>query len=376
MSIAFKPDESFRDAYTYRNSDEAILRFPFPFPEDRYMYSVNIEPHTSGAPGTVLRAAFDIDEHYIAECRDRALTLERDPLRCQVLDHMDAAQWDTLELIMESLAHDYPEYFELERDGTNWTWTNRPLGLTQSFVFGDADTLPCPPFEYITRQAQGDFVLLDHRDDNLFMDGGTVTTQADWSLDFDLGMSFMEWHGPVPLAHQAGIFERALKFLLRLQSGAPVRRLNWTMTVNPRLDTSPEQYPEWGPDRASITPENVGRKLHLRVELQTLFRLPRSNAILFCVRCYLIGLDELARVPKWRKRLHRVLSTLPQELAEYKGLVRYRDTARQWLAQFDDGEPTTLGTQAEVERLSPPLDESHESRESRESHTRPSFAGS
>lgn len=370
MSIAFKPDESFRDAYTYRNSDEAILRFPFPFPEDRYMYSVNIEPHTSGAPGTVLRAAFDIDEHYIAECRDRALTLERDPLRCQVLDHMDAAQWDTLELIMESLAHDYPEYFELERDGTNWTWTNRPLGLTQSFVFGDADTLPCPPFEYITRQAQGDFVLLDHRDDNLFMDGGTVTTQADWSLDFDLGMSFMEWHGPVPLAHQAGIFERALKFLLRLQSGAPVRRLNWTMTVNPRLDTSPEQYPEWGPDRASITPANVGRKLHLRVELQTLFRLPRSNAILFCVRCYLIGLDELARVPKWGKRLHRVLNTLPQELAEYKGLVRYRDTARQWLAQFDDGEPTTLGTQAEVERLSPPLDES------RESHTRPSFAGS
>ena len=26
--------------------------------------------------------------------------------------------------------------------------------------------------------------------------------------------------------------------------GQPVRRLNWTMTVNPRLDTSPETFPE------------------------------------------------------------------------------------------------------------------------------------
>ena len=48
-----------------------------------------------------------------------------------------------------------------------------------------------------------------------------VTTQADWSLDFDLGMNFIEWHGPVPLAHELGVFDRALKFLLNLQLGQP-----------------------------------------------------------------------------------------------------------------------------------------------------------
>ena len=100
--------------------------------------------------------------------------------------------------------------------------------------------------EYITRQTQGDFCILDQRDGNLWMDAGMVTTQADWSLDFDIGMNFMEWHGPVPLAHEIGVFERALKFLLNLQQGKPVRRLNWTMTINPRLDTSPENYHKWG----------------------------------------------------------------------------------------------------------------------------------
>ena len=49
--------------------------------------------------------------------------------------------------------------------------------------------------EYITRQSQGDFCILDQRDGNLWMDAGMVTTQADWSLDFDIGMNFMEWHG-------------------------------------------------------------------------------------------------------------------------------------------------------------------------------------
>lgn len=355
MSIVFKPDETFRGDYSYRNSEAAILRFPFPFPEDQYMYSVNMEPHQPKGESSVYAHAFDVDEHYIAECRDKAITLERDPGRCQVLPHMELAEWDTLELLMDSLSTDYPEHFSLSKTGPGfgfrWSWINRPLGIEQEFVFGDAATLPCGPFEYITRQAQGDFAICDQREDNLFLDAGMVTSQADWSLDFNVGMSFMQWHGPVPLAHQAGVFERALKYLLMIRQGQPVRRLNWTMTVNPRLDTAPETFPEWGPDRASLTPENVGRKLHLRVELQTLWRLPRSNALLFPIRCYLASLDELVRVPKWGKRLSRVLSTLPQPLVEYKGLSRYLPTALDYLAAFDDGGATSPGTEAETREL-------------------------
>src|SRR5713226_5367646 len=97
---------------------------------------------------------------------------------------------------------------------------------------------------------------------------------------------------------------------------------------------SPENYPIWGPDRATITPQNVGKKLHLRVELQTLFRLPRSNAILFGIRAYLASLEELARVPKWGRRLHRVLRDLHPELAGYKGLIRYREAAIDYLARI------------------------------------------
>ncbi len=353
--LNFKPDETFRDDYSFKNSDEAILRFPFPFDRDEYMYSFNVEPHKRGGPTAAYDHLFDLDEHYVAECRERAYVLAQDPSRCLSLPHMESAEWDTVELIMECLSTDYPEHFELYRDGADWTWVNRPLEIEQRFKFGKPDTLPYKPFEYITRQTQGDFLLQDQREDNLFIDAGMVTSQADWSLEFDVGMTFIEWHAPVPLAHNLGVFERALKYLMRLQYGVPVRRLNWTMTVNPRLDTSPENYPIWGPDRTSLTAENIGAKLHLRVELQVAWRLPRSNAILFSVRGYLASLDDITRVPKWGRRLPRVLKGLHPDIAAYKGLGRYRDLAISHLAQYDDGEETSLGTQADTERLTPLL---------------------
>lgn len=342
MAIIFK-QETFRNDFTYRNSPGNIRRFPFPFHEDGYMYSVNMEPHVKGKAGTVFESLIDVDEHYVSEMADRAMVLKEDPLRYQALPHMMQAQWDTLELLMEQQAAGYPEHFTLTKDGDRWRWINRPLGIDDTFTFGDPTTLPYEPLEYISRQTQGDICVVDQRDGNLWMDAGMVTTQADWSLDFDIGMNFMEWHGPVPLAHQIGVFERALKFLLNLQQGQPTRRFNWTMTINPRLDTSPENYHKWGKDRTTVTPENVGEKVHLRVELQSLWRLPRSNAILFVIRCYLMNMEELVTVPKWARRFHRVLKTLPPELVDYKGLTRYRDTTIDWLSSFDDGAPTSPG---------------------------------
>lgn len=336
-------NETFRNDFTFRNSERAIRRFPFPFDRDDYMYSVNMEPHVPGRPGSVFEHAFDVDEHYLAEMRDRELVLKEDPLRCQSLPHMELAGWDLLELIMESKARDYPHWFELHKNGNKWHWINKPMQIEQKFTFLDPSTLPYGPMEYITRQTQGDFTLQDQRDENLWIEAGMVTTQADWSLDFDIGMGFHEWHAPVPLAHEKGVFDRALKFLLKLQHGAPVRRFNWTMTVDPLLDTSPENYPKWGPTRTELTMENMGERMHLRVELQTLWRLPRSNAIAFPIRCYLIKYGELVTMPKWARRLHRVVRDIHPDLAAYKGFLRNRDLMAAWLAQYDDGAPTSPG---------------------------------
>jgi hypothetical protein len=335
MTVQFSPLESYRDTFSFRNSASAIERFPFPFTEDSYMYSVNIEPARVKESGSVYQHWFDIDEHYRSEMAERALVLDKDPTRYLVMPHMQEAAWDALQMFMEHLAADYPQWFELSCNGDHWHWHNKALDIDQAFTFGDASTLPCEPLEFITRQVQGDIALLDQRDSDLFMDAGMVTNPADWSLAFDAGMSFKQWHSPVPMANQMGIFERALKHLLNIQVDQPVRRLNWTLTINPRLDSSPETFHEWGAERGSVTADNVGQLVHLRVELQFMARLPRSNGLMFSIRTYLISMNELVSQPGWGCRLHRVLRDLPDPIADYKGMTRYRQTLVEWLSRFD-----------------------------------------
>src|SRR4030081_4064917 len=152
MNTVFKPDETFRDDFSYRNSPPAIRRFPLPFSEDTYMYSVNIEPHVAGPSGSVTEFSFDVDEHYVAECRERAIVLAAEPLRYQALPHMMSSQWDCLELIMESLARDYPAHFSLSKQGNHWHWINRPLQIHPAFALSAPVTLPEEPLRHVTRQ--------------------------------------------------------------------------------------------------------------------------------------------------------------------------------------------------------------------------------
>ena len=87
------------------------------------------------------------------------------------------------------------------------------------------------------------------------------------------------------------------------------------------------------------------------MELQSFFRLPRSNALLFGIRTYLASLDDLTRVPKWGRRLHRVIRDLNPELIGYKGLTRFHDILVAHLAAFDDGTPTSAGIAPDVAQI-------------------------
>ena len=48
-------------------------------------------------------------------------------------------------------------------------------------------------------------------------------------------------------------------------------------------------------------------------------------------------------VPKWGRRLHRVIRDLPVELATYKEFIDNRPLMLDYLGKFDDGLPTSPG---------------------------------
>ena len=313
------------------SAPERIAGFPFPFPQNQYRYSVNVEPArvpVVTAAGEWGRWLIDVDAEYEPELDLRAEILGRDPGRHTVLEHMAPACWDTLVLCLSELADANPDEMSLTRERDSYIWSNARLGEERRFRFGDADSLGAEPLAYTGSQVQEDLVLLDQREDQLWLDAGLVTFAADWSVGFDVGMSFLEIHGPVPRVHEARVIPRAHTFLLRLQAGAPYRRTNWTMSIGRRLDQSTEVYPEWGADRAAAAADPaLAEQMQLRVEVQHLIRLPTSGAILFLIRTYMLSFGELATVPEWAARFADVLEELPRDMAEYKGVISLRDGA-------------------------------------------------
>lgn len=314
---------------------DRISRFPFPFIADTYRYSANVEPahKTVQTPaGSWGGPLLDIDEHYLPDVRERDKVLDRDPSRLQVLPHMRPAVWDAVSTLLAALAKENPDTMSFHREGNLCRWRNALQDLEVQFTIGDDDSLPMGPLRFLGSQIQDDMVLLDQREDALWLDAGLVTFAADWSLGFDVGMKFLEIHHPVPRIKEEQIISRAEQFLMRLQPGEQYRRTNWTMTVDRRLDTSTETYPDWAQDRSLIAEDPaLPDRLHLRVEVQHLVRLPHSGALLFLVRTYLLPLSDIAQVPAWRENMGRVLAELPDDMAEYKGIARYRKAASDWL---------------------------------------------
>ncbi|MFT3660280.1 MAG: DUF3445 domain-containing protein [Gordonia sp. (in: high G+C Gram-positive bacteria)] len=330
-------------------SESPAGRFPFPFPADEYRYSTNVEPAdrtVDTAAGSWGAALVDVDRHYAAELAERADILADDPSRLAVLPHMAPAAWDAMLTLMRELAEVRPDVMTLARlDGDRWRWTNRLLGIDVEFDYGDPSTLPAEPLAFIGAQVQEDIALLDQRDDQLYVDAGLVTFGADWSFGFDVGMSFLEIHGPVPRVRREGVITRAHEFIKSLQPHRPYRRTNWSLTIGRRLDVSTERYPHWGPDRElvqTVDDETFGRLVHLRVEVQHLVRLPDSGAVMFLIRTYLMPLEELAAVEPWRTRTAAVLAELPEDMAEYKGIDKYKDRAARWLERHPADRPPGL----------------------------------
>lgn len=282
-----------------------------------------------------------ITKDYQQEIALKRALLENTHRRCyQSFPFTLDAQWEIFELIVLELIERYPQYFSLENHFPNSTFTNHLLNEQQTFIFGKSNTLPFEPLDFIGRHIQEDLIYLSQRDGDLYMDAGQLCFPANWSLAFNIGMTYQEFHSPVPV-FSTELAEKVRNFLLRMEMGKPWARLNWSLTVGHLLDTFPENFDDWGKQKKDLTSDNIGNLVHLRVEHQKLFRLAESNGILFSLHTYLKPFEQLIQNDLYKQRLQSVLADIPQYMAEYKGFSSYQVLLVDYLKACDKGGPNS-----------------------------------
>jgi hypothetical protein len=232
----------------------------------------------------------------------------------------EPGQRETLELLLDHLPRRFPERYVVAGGRVR----NRVTG--EDFA---ADPPDMPPLELAGRLVQEDLCLMRPRRGGPA--GGYVLAAAvlcfpsHWRLREKLGLPMRAIHAPV-----AGFAERlagpADRFMAQLRPERPVMRLNWSLT------DSPELFMPFRRRREGLTAANAGERLWLRVERQTLRRLPRSGDVLFTIRTHLTPLAEVAAVPGAAAALAARVEGLPPDLAAYKGLPPIRDALLGYLA--------------------------------------------
>ncbi len=185
------------------------------------------------------------------------------------------------------------------------------------------------PIEQAARLVQEDLVVLERSAVAWHLTAACVCFPTRWDLASKRGLSMADIHGPVP-RYATDLEARTDTFFDRLRVERPVWRTNWTIDADHGNRLEPDVA---GVPTEPITAENVADALCLRVEYQTLRRLPKSDAIVFTIRI-------LRRPLRWAldhgegERLAAALDAMPDDVAGYKaGSVRYRAAIDDWLAR-------------------------------------------
>ncbi|MQR96013.1 heme-dependent oxidative N-demethylase family protein [Fictibacillus phosphorivorans] len=295
-----------------------LAHFPYPFKGSTYRYSNNSIPMKQPC-------CIEVTPSYKKEILLKRKLLNDQPERCyQSLPHSITGQWEIVELVIDHLVSQYPQHFSVEKESNSWIFFNKILDEKVEFIFGDENSFSCEPLFFISQHVQEDLIYMRQRDDDLYLDAGQLCFPANWSLAFNIGMKFKNIHHPIPGFKEEGLDQRILQFLMRLEAGTPWERLNWSLMAGDRLDTSLETFDQWGKLRKHVTRENAGELVHIRVEVQKLFRLPRTNSILFSIHTHLLSLEQLSTNREWLQQFYEILSELPSHIVEYKGISLYK----------------------------------------------------
>jgi hypothetical protein len=168
------------------------------------------------------------------------------------------------------------------------------------------------PIDAAGRLVADDLCVLYLDGDQWRLGAASVCSPSRWQLREKMGRTVAEIHRGVP--DYAGWYGDAVDARLhRLSPDRPVWRLSWTMVDDPALfQPQPPQRP--------VAPADVTlADLTVRVERQTLRKLPRTGDVVFTIRTDRARLCELAADPATAEAFARTLRTCPADVAGYKG---------------------------------------------------------
>ncbi|KAE8335978.1 hypothetical protein BDV24DRAFT_142706 [Aspergillus arachidicola] len=214
---------------------------------------------------------------------------------------------ELMEMVLQFICARYPQYFSLV---DRRILQNRILGVEQ-------DIRSKHPLEILLDNVPEDFgvMLRDETTGNYFLRAGVICSALGWNVGTKIGLQLHQIHGPVPDYREKMQFSMD-RFFTKMPADKPIQRGSWGLEVG-----QPLYMPKGDPHeklRLSQDPNLQLEDCYLRVDWQTLRRLPLSGAIVFNFKALFTPVTELRDEPGVPALVTKVLKEGNKNILEYK----------------------------------------------------------
>jgi dimethylamine monooxygenase subunit A len=223
---------------------------------------------------------------------------------------------ELLALLIDHLLRHHAAVFSREGDRLHNAATGERWELARAALH---------PLDLAGRLVQEDLCLLQPSGALYRLVAASLCSPSRWRLADKIGRPLGAIHEPVP-----GYGEKLLRpvdhFFAKLAPARPVWRLNWGII------TDPAPFQPFADDAVpDITRETAGERLWLRVERQTLRRLPQTGAVVFTIRTHITGLAAAIRSASVAAELAAAIREMPEAMRRYKHITTLAPALLGWL---------------------------------------------
>ncbi|KAM9932319.1 hypothetical protein OXX80_008048 [Metschnikowia pulcherrima] len=208
-------------------------------------------------------------------------------------------------------------------------------------------TLPLKdhPLLYVTKMAKEDFyiVLKNPKDGMHYLVAAAVPFPGgSFGIDEKIGKHLDVIHDDVPYYHEK--LKRSMeRWFERLEPSSSVERASWYITWDHKLKVNNiYQLPKFVPNLEEDMKSTDPKEFNVRVERQTLRRLPKSRAIIFTNHPIFYSIEEMKDEPNVPSLLKKIIFEAPEKIIKYKNFEFIRNHISEYLdsliqAQKDKG---------------------------------------
>ena len=230
---------------------------------------------------------------------------------------------ELMEMVLQFVCARYPQYFSVV---DKRILQNRILGT-------ESDLESKHPLEVLLENIPEDFGIMMRDDKTGFyvLRAGVICSALGWNLGTKIGLQLHQIHEPIPDYKEKMQFSmdryvihtpsskytnRRDSFFTKMPTDKPIQRGSWGLEVG-----QPLYMPSGDPHEEHRLSQDPNLKLedcHLRVDWQTLRRLPLSAAIVFNFKAVFTPISEFRDEPGVPALVAKVLREGKRNLMEYK----------------------------------------------------------